>query len=67
MAKAENGKMKVIVEPYGSVVGEYAKVWNTHTGDFIRAHVPISYSDWRIMPQNFKDDVWTAFMVNYCS
>ncbi|KAM7510077.1 hypothetical protein LguiB_008952 [Lonicera macranthoides] len=41
---------------YRSVVGEYAKLWNTRGGDFVRAHVPISYSDWRIILQNFKDD-----------
>ena len=62
--KAPIEKLKVIVQEDGSVVGENAKIWNTRTGDFVRAHIPIHFQDFRRVPKNFKDDVWKALMVN---
>ncbi|KAM7501137.1 hypothetical protein LguiB_000041 [Lonicera macranthoides] len=63
--KVQKEKMKVIFQVDGSVVGEYAKVWNTRTGDLVRSHIPIHYPDWRIVPDNFKNDVWTALMSEF--
>ena len=62
--KTPTEKMKVIVQDDGSVVGEYAKVWNSRSGDYVREHIPISYTNWRRVPQNLKDNVWNALMVN---
>ncbi|KAM7481751.1 hypothetical protein LguiB_006334 [Lonicera macranthoides] len=60
--KTPTEKMKVIVQDDGSVVGEYAKVWNSRSGDYVREHIPISYTNWRRVPQNLKDNVWNALM-----
>lgn len=62
--KTPTEKMKVIVQDDGSVVGEYAKVWNSRSGDYVREHIPISYTNWRRVPRNLKDNVWNALMVN---
>ena len=64
--KAPIGKLKVIVQEDGSVVGENAKVRNTRTGDFVRTHILIHFLDFRRVPKNFKDDIWKALMVNVC-
>ncbi|EYU40698.1 hypothetical protein MIMGU_mgv1a021759mg, partial [Erythranthe guttata] len=41
---------------------DHSKQWSSRTGDFVRAHIPISYKDFRDVPNNFKDDVWNALM-----
>ena len=64
--KAPIGKLKVIVQEDGSIVGENAKAWNTRTGDFVRTHIPIHFPDFRRVPKNFKDDLWKALMVYVC-
>ncbi|RZC88522.1 hypothetical protein C5167_016388 [Papaver somniferum] len=35
----------------------------TRAGEIIRIHVPINFTDWRLVPDNFKDDVWEALLV----
>lgn len=40
-------KKKITIEYDGGVVGEYSKKWSSCTGDFVRAHIPISYKDLR--------------------
>ena len=64
-AKAPKEKIKIEIQFDGSVVGEHSKVWSTRTGDFVRAHIPISYNDFTKVPKNFKDDVWNSLMVNF--
>lgn len=34
----------------------------TRAGEIIRIHVPINFTDWRLVPDNFKDDVWEALL-----
>ncbi|KAM7471857.1 hypothetical protein LguiA_010040 [Lonicera macranthoides] len=55
-------KLKVIVEDDGSILGEYSKVWKARTKALLRAHIPVSYTDWRQVPKSLKDDVWNALM-----
>ncbi|KAI3943637.1 hypothetical protein MKW92_051983, partial [Papaver armeniacum] len=37
--------------------------FSTRVGELIKIHIPISYKEWRLVPVNFKDDVWNALMV----
>ncbi|KAL8064715.1 hypothetical protein ABFX02_01G109300 [Erythranthe guttata] len=60
--KPPKGKKKITIEYDGGVVGDHSKQWSSRTGDFVRAHIPISYKDFRDVPNNFKDDVWNALM-----
>ncbi|KAM7528957.1 hypothetical protein LguiB_032367 [Lonicera macranthoides] len=48
--------------PSGSVVRSNSRKWSNRCGDFVRSCVPVKYSDWRQVPQNFKDDVWPNLM-----
>ena len=63
--KAPIRKLNVIVQEDGSV-GENVKASNTRTGDFVRAHIPIHFPDFRRVPKNFKDDVWKVLIVDVC-
>ena len=55
--KPSKEKLKVTIQPNGSIVGVNSKAWGTRTEDFVRAYIPISYKDYREIPDNFKDDV----------
>ncbi|KAM7474177.1 hypothetical protein LguiB_021420 [Lonicera macranthoides] len=58
----EKGKLPIIIGPSGCVVGSNSRKWSNRCGDFVRSCVPVKYSDWRQVPQNFKDDVWRNLM-----
>ncbi|KAJ6824276.1 uncharacterized protein M6B38_102835 [Iris pallida] len=58
-------KKKIIVQVDGSIMGKYTKDWSTDTGGHIKSYIPISYTDFSKVPNNFKDDVWNALMGDY--
>ena len=61
----QDGKMMVTVLVDGSVVGPWSGRQSTRVGDLVRSYIPISYEDWRVVPNNYKDDVWNALMVGF--
>ena len=56
-------KLPVSVFTKGTAVGLNAAKWATRLGHFIRATIPLSYKDWRLVKQTFKDEVWEALLV----
>ncbi|KAF9595969.1 hypothetical protein IFM89_006715 [Coptis chinensis] len=63
MQESENvRKLPVLIDIDGVVVGDNASRWNTRAGSLIRACIPVSYTDWRLVHPNFKDKVWNALM-----
>ncbi|KAF9595678.1 hypothetical protein IFM89_002582 [Coptis chinensis] len=55
-------KLPVLIDIDDVVVGDNASRWNTRAGSLIRAHIPVSYTDWRLIHPEFKDKVWNALM-----
>ncbi|RZC47826.1 hypothetical protein C5167_040768 [Papaver somniferum] len=52
----------ITVNFVGKVIGDWISIgkFATRDAELIRSHVPISHKEWRCVPDNFKDDVWTA-------
>ncbi|KAF9600320.1 hypothetical protein IFM89_006633 [Coptis chinensis] len=55
-------KLPILIDIDGVVVGDNASRWNTRAGSLIRARIPVSYTDWRLVHSEFKDKVWNALM-----
>lgn len=60
-------KLSLTIQIDGTVVGENANKWSSRIGDLIRAIIPVHYKDWKMVPKNFKDDVWIKLMVRILS
>ncbi|XP_026384178.1 uncharacterized protein LOC113279719 [Papaver somniferum] len=58
-------KCFITVDVAGRPVGEHAEKLSTRIGELVRHHCPISYTDWRLVPETFKDDVWNALLREY--
>ncbi|KAM7465323.1 hypothetical protein LguiB_012885 [Lonicera macranthoides] len=58
----EKEKLPIIIGPTGIVVGANSRKWSNRVGDYVRSCIPVKYSDFRQVPQNFKDDVWRNLM-----
>ncbi|KAM7503376.1 hypothetical protein LguiB_002280 [Lonicera macranthoides] len=58
----EKAKLPIIIGPTGIVVGANSRKWSNRVGDYVRSCIPVKYSDFRQVPQNFKDDVWRNLM-----
>ncbi|MCL7033524.1 hypothetical protein MKW94_008839 [Papaver nudicaule] len=46
----------------GVPIGDNASKFSTRAGDFIRIHIPVNKSDWRLVPINRNNDLWNALM-----
>ncbi|KAI3975747.1 hypothetical protein MKX01_023173, partial [Papaver californicum] len=55
-------KIAVEIDLVGEPVGAFAARFKTRSGELIRSHIPVNYTDWRNVPDNFKEDVWTSLM-----
>ncbi|KAF9611893.1 hypothetical protein IFM89_036676 [Coptis chinensis] len=57
-------KLPILIDIDGVVVGDNASVMEYCVfGSLIRARIPVSYTDWRLVHSEFKDKVWNALMV----
>ena len=54
---------KVDIDNYGSPVGNNASKVASKIGRLVRNHVPITYTSWKKVPSNFKEDVWNQMEV----
>lgn len=60
----ERPKTFVDLNLAGVPIGDNASKFSTRAGDFIRIHIPVNKSDWRLVPINRKNDLWNALMVS---
>ncbi|RZC84298.1 hypothetical protein C5167_047084 [Papaver somniferum] len=60
--KSKKPKLFTTVNFAGKVIGDRIATgrFATRVGELIRSRVPISHKEWRRVPDNFKDGVWTA-------
>ncbi|KAI3981221.1 hypothetical protein MKX01_041360, partial [Papaver californicum] len=65
MSSSSSGTPKIRIELDLALkpVGPSAAKLSIRAGDIIRSHVLINFTDWRNVPDNFKDDVWGALLV----
>ncbi|KAI3859741.1 hypothetical protein MKX03_017955 [Papaver bracteatum] len=62
-ADVENSfKLFVEVDASCRPIKKNAEKLASHIGELILEHCPICYEDWRIVPENFKEDVWNGLM-----
>ncbi|KAF9611998.1 hypothetical protein IFM89_037281 [Coptis chinensis] len=63
MQESENvRKLPILIDIDGVVVDHNATRWNTRAGSLIRARIPVSYTNSRLVHPDFKDKVWNALM-----
>ena len=56
-------KVKLHVNKYNQLVGEGSNKFKSNLGKLVRTHIPITYHDWRVVPDAYKEDVWNDAMV----
>ncbi|KAI3924668.1 hypothetical protein MKW92_052553, partial [Papaver armeniacum] len=55
-------KLLVTIDEAGRPYGDnYAKL-ATLVGKLVRAQIPLKFTDWRNVPQVFKDSIWDGLM-----
>ncbi|KAI3914393.1 hypothetical protein MKW92_045402 [Papaver armeniacum] len=61
-------KLRVEMDESGRLKGPNSQQFATLTGELVRAHCPVSFLDWRIVPRILKENVWNKLMVYilYC-
>lgn len=57
-------RIKVEFNRHGEAVGGNATHFKSQVGKFVKTFVPISYINWKNVPQNYKDDVWHEIVVS---
>ncbi|KAI3909495.1 hypothetical protein MKW92_015602, partial [Papaver armeniacum] len=55
-------KMRVEMDESGRLKGPNSQQFATLTGELVRAHCPVSFLDWRIVPRILKENVWNKLM-----
>ncbi|XP_026459462.1 uncharacterized protein LOC113360134 [Papaver somniferum] len=50
----------VVVNEYGQPVSRNCTTAGHRKGSLVRTHVPVSYKNWKLVPQKHKDDVWNT-------
>jgi hypothetical protein len=58
-------RIKVMIDEDNQVVGDTKGRFKSLLGKLVRAHIPIIYTDWRKVLNNYKDDVWTEIQVKH--
>ncbi|KAI3955070.1 hypothetical protein MKW92_053095, partial [Papaver armeniacum] len=55
-------KLRVEMDESGRLKGPNSQQFATLTGELVRAHCPVSFLDWRIVPRILKENVWNKLM-----
>ncbi|KAM7470937.1 hypothetical protein LguiA_009120 [Lonicera macranthoides] len=45
------------------ILGEGSSKFKSKLGKLVRTHIPITYHDWRVVPDAYKEDVWNDAMM----
>lgn len=53
----------VKVDEYGLPISKNCTKLGHQKGSLVRTHVPIRYTNWKIVPRKYKDDVWNGLKV----
>lgn len=61
--RTENGKIVVRYNRYGVHVGPEATALSTFLRVLARVSVPIIFKDWRLVPDNYKEALWSFVQV----
>ncbi|PIA28977.1 hypothetical protein AQUCO_06400031v1 [Aquilegia coerulea] len=58
-------KLKVTIELDGRATGDNAAKWDSRIGHYVRMIVPISFADFKLVKENYRNDVSNGLMVNF--
>lgn len=61
--KFKGEKIRVEWNNKGQPIGTPGTNLNTTTGCLARSSVPISFTDWRLVGEKLKDDIWASILV----
>jgi hypothetical protein len=64
--KPDMPKIKIITNDLGQPVGENYRKFASAIGCEVRKTLPVRFTDWRDVPYNIKDKVWTSLQVYHC-
>jgi hypothetical protein len=56
-------KIKIIVNQHGQPVGENYRKFVSAIGCQVRKKLPVRFNDWRVVPLEKKNQVWTNLQV----
>lgn len=63
-ASGSNTKKQVEINHRGQIVGEKSATFSTFIGSVTRTHCPLTYNDWRMVPNAIKDNIWSTILVS---
>ena len=62
-ARSEGRKISVEFNQFGVAFGEGSTHMTSRIGSLVRFHIPLSFNDWRVVPNEFKDIIWSEINV----
>ena len=64
-ARSEGRKISVEFNQFGVAIGEGSTHMTSRIGSLVRFHIPLSFNDWRVVPNEFKDIIWSEINVSF--
>ena len=63
VARMQSKKKSVQLNVYGQPIGKNSKSLQSYIGVLVREKVKITYDNWKKVPIEVKDSIWTAVLV----
>lgn len=63
--KKQPGKVEVMYNKLGMPIGDPADDISTLCGVLARSTIPITYNNWKLVPQDLKERVWETINVSF--
>ena len=64
-ASSDGLKIRVEFNKFGVAFGEGSTKLASRTGVLVRVHIPLSFSDWRLVPSECKYNIWNEIKVSF--
>ena len=62
---SDGGKIRVEFNKFGVAIGQWSTKMASRTGVLVRHHLPLSFNDWRLVPSEYKDNIWNEINVSF--
>ena len=64
-ASSDGSFVRVEFNKFGVPIGQGSTKMASRTGVLVRHHLPLSVSDWRLVPSECKDNIWNEINVSF--
>ena len=64
-ASSDGRKIRVEFNKFGVAIGQGSTKMASRTGVLVRHHLPLSFNDWRLVPSEYKDNIWNEINVSF--